>query len=63
MKNECKQRRKGRREGACLLVVALPLGGPLSSQGKREKKWPSRISFAKEFLILHRISDLEGPSK
>lgn len=60
MKNECKQRRKGRREGA---DVALPLGGPLSSQGKGEKKWPSRISFAKEFLILHRISDLEGPSK
>ena len=41
--------------------VVLPLGSSFSSLGKGEKIWPSRINFAKEFLILilHRISDLE----
>lgn len=45
--------------------MVLPLGSPFSSPGKAEKIWPSRINFAKEFLILilHGISDLEGPSK
>ena len=55
--------RGGGKPGVRGVVLPCLLEDPFLIWAHKRKKWASRIKLAKGFLILHRISDLQGTGK